>query len=88
MLYTLPDQRSFELEDIARVSNIRDHGDDPSSIVYSKISFHISFQGNEFIEVALQYHFADWAEQKMKLKGIRNDLLEAIRANGGEVDDS
>jgi hypothetical protein len=88
MLYTLPDGRSFELEQVSRVSRIRDGGVDAGPIGYSKLAFHISFRGNEVIEVELPYLYSDWVEQKKKLNCIREGLLQSIREYGGEVDDS
>ena len=88
MLYTLPDGRSFELEKVIRVSGIRDEGEDARTIGYSSLSFHIHLSGNEVIEVAVHYLYADWAQQKKRLAAIRDDLLNAIHAQGGEVDDT
>ncbi len=88
MLYTLPDGREIELEQVIRVSKIRDEGMDSNSIEYSKLTFHINLSDQETIEVCLQYHYADWAEQKKRLKQVRDDLLEAIWDNDLKVDDS
>lgn len=85
MLYTLPDGREIDLDQVIRVSRIRDEGMDSNSIEYSKLSFHVYFSERETVEVWVQYHYADWAEQKKRLKQIRDDLLKAIN---GEVDDT
>lgn len=88
MLYTMPDGRSFELDKVTRVSKVRDNGEDPNSIEYSTVSFHIHLSGNEVLNVSQNYHYADWSEQKKKLTGIRNDLLAALSEHNIEVDDS
>ncbi|MDD3464674.1 MAG: hypothetical protein PHH07_04235 [Candidatus Cloacimonetes bacterium] len=88
MLYSLPDGRCFELEQVSRVSRIRDEGMGFGPVDYSKLTFRISLRVNEVVEVTLLYLYSDWVEQKKKLASIRADLLKKLRDNGINVDDS
>lgn len=83
MLYTLPDGRIVKLEDILRVSQVRDQGSDSNSIGYSKMSFTIHLKKREEIEVSKQYHFSDWAEAKIQLVHTREDLMAKWKEIGG-----
>ena len=75
MLYKLPDGREIVLEDVVRISKVRDQGDDDKSIELSKLSFTIFIGKEETIEVSEQYHFSDWAEKKKKLDLVQQDLV-------------
>jgi hypothetical protein len=79
MRYVLPDGRSLELNDVVRVSKVRDMGEDASSIEYSKLSFCIYLKGNELIEVSEKYHFSDWSDKKKTLSLIREDLMKNLK---------
>lgn len=86
MLYDLPDGRKVVLEDIVRISKVRDQGDDENSIGMSKMSFKIHLKNDEIIEIAEQYHFADWGKTKKDLEKIYADLLDKWQKATGLVD--
>ncbi len=87
MKHTLPDGRSFQLENVLRVSKIRDEGLAGDLVEYSRLSFHITVADGEAIEVSFKYLYADWPEQKKRLSRIRENLLNALKDKGLEVDD-
>jgi hypothetical protein len=88
MSYTLPGGRLINLEDIVRISKIRDDGEDSSSIEYSKISFKVYLDNQEAIEVFEQYHFADWSDKRRKLAAIRDNLVALVKKTVGDVVDN
>ncbi len=87
MIFDLPNGRSVALEDVIRVSRVRDLGVDASSIEYSKISFIIYLRGDDYLEITELYHYADWSEKKTKLTRLRNDLVAKWKEATGRVDD-
>ncbi|MBW6513986.1 MAG: hypothetical protein K0B87_04435 [Candidatus Syntrophosphaera sp.] len=88
MLYKLPDGREIVLEDVVRVSKVRDMGEDDRSIEMSKLSFTIYIGQEETIEVSEQYHFADWVDKKKKLDLVQHDLVHKWKLAIGEAGDS
>lgn len=87
MLYTLPDGKKVKLENILRISQVRDQGSDSNSIGYSKMTFTIHLKRREEIDVSQQYHFSDWAEAKVKLLHTREDLMAKWKEIGGGNDE-
>jgi hypothetical protein len=88
MLYTLPDGRELVLEDIVRVSKVRDQGDDEKSIAMSKMSFKIYLKNEKIIEINEKYHFSDWGKTKKDLEKTYTDLLDKWqKAVGGDKAD-
>lgn len=82
MEFILPDGKILELEQVRKVSRIRDLGLEKDSIEYSKIAFEINLKGHKIIEVGERYHYADWAEKLKKLTTIRNNLINALNEAG------
>lgn len=82
MEFILPDGKILELEQVRKVSRIRDLGLEKDSIEYSKIAFEIHLKGHKIIEVGERYHYADWAEKLKKLTTIRNNLINALNEAG------
>ncbi|HOQ82928.1 MAG TPA: hypothetical protein PLT80_01580 [Candidatus Syntrophosphaera thermopropionivorans] len=82
MEFILPDGKILELEQVRKVSRIRDLGLEKDSIEYSKIAFEINLKGHKIIEVGERYHYADWAEKLKKLTTIRNNLINALKEAG------
>ncbi len=87
MSYTLPSGRSINLENVVRISKIRDEGDS-SSIELSRISFRVYLDNQEAIEIFEQYHFADWSDKKRKLAAIRENLVTLVKQTVGDVVDN
>ena len=75
MQYLLPDGRSFETEEIRELTSIRDYGSDDATIVLSKIGFTIHLKKGKSIQVMEHYHFTDWAEAKLKVSRLRDDIM-------------
>ncbi len=82
MNYTLPDGRAVQLEKIARISQVRDLGDDSSTIGSSKLAFYIHISGQTTLEVSEYYHFSDWVGAKFKLRRLREDLFTRWKTAG------
>jgi len=84
MLYKLPDGREIDLTRVKSVSSIRDSGLEVNSIEKSAMTFSIRLAGSETIEVKELYHYADWAEATLKIKRMRQDLLNKLKDVRGE----
>ncbi len=84
-LYTLPNGREVVLEEIIRLSKVRDQGDDERSIGLSKMSFSIYLKNNEMIEIIEKYHFADWGKTKKNLDKLHSDLMEKWQKARGKT---
>lgn len=83
MIYTLPDGHRLKLENVLRVSQVRDLGSDSGSIGYSKMAFTIHLTKHEELEITEQYHYSDWAEAKRKLIQTREELINKWKEVGG-----
>lgn len=78
MMFTLPDGRNIDTEMIKEITSVRDHGLDPKSIDRSVLSFTIHLKGTTSVKVTEYYHFADWAEAKLRLNNLRNQLCALV----------
>lgn len=76
MEYVLNDGTKIDLNNIYEISDIRDCGNDESTIDESKISFTIRFKVGKSKKICLNYHYSDWFEAYKELKSIRNDIIE------------
>ena len=81
MIFTLPDGRNIDTGLIKEISLVRDHGEDPKSIDRSILSFTIHLKGANSVKVTEYYHFADWAEAKLRLNNLRNQLCVLVDQN-------
>ena len=78
MKHILPDGQTIETDMITQITSVRDHGADPNSIDRSILSFTIHFKGAPSVKVSDYYHYADWAEVKIRLDGVRNQLCSLL----------
>lgn len=81
MKFTLPDGQNIETDLIKEITTVRDHGVDPKSIDRSILSFTIHLKGAPSVKVSEYYHFADWAEAKMRLINLRKQLCAMVDQN-------
>ena len=79
MLYMLPNGKEIDITKVRSISQIRDIDSSSDIITDSKIGFTISCKGRELIEVSEPYHYADWGPVKMRMKQLRDDLINKIR---------
>lgn len=78
MKFTLPDGQNIETGLIKEITTVRDHGADPKSIDRSILSFTIHLKGAPSVKVSEYYHFADWAEAKLRLNNLRTQLCALV----------
>jgi len=76
MLYTLPNSHTVDLSKVSGISKIRDYGRDSKTIDLHLVGFAIHLQKREIVEVTESYSFSDWADAKIKLKALREDIIE------------
>jgi len=75
MLYLLPDGKKIDLARVESISKIREYGQAGKIIEKQLIGFSIHLKNNEIIEVKEEYHFSDWAEVKIRLNKLRDDII-------------
>ncbi|MEN6444720.1 MAG: hypothetical protein ABFC98_01585 [Candidatus Cloacimonas sp.] len=75
MLYTLPDGKKLDFARVESISKIRDYGQAENIVEKQHIGFAIHLKNKETIEVKETYHYSDWAEAKLRLNKIRNDII-------------
>ncbi len=75
ILYTLPDGKKIDLTRVESISKIREYGQAGRIIEKQLIGFAIHLKNNETIEVKEEYHFSDWAEVKIRLSKLRDDII-------------
>jgi len=78
MIYQLPDGRTFETEEVSRVSSLRDLGLDESTIDKSVLAFTIKLKNGFSIQVMKYYHYNDWSEVVHEMKILRNEILSKV----------
>jgi hypothetical protein len=88
MIYKLPNGKEITLEDVVRISKVRDKGEDSKSIEYSIMSFTIYLGRTVSIDVEEHYHFADWSDKKLKLNQLRTAIVDKCKEVNPNVDDS
>lgn len=76
MQYQLPNGTVVELSKIRSISRLRDLGECDQSIATCWMGFSILLSGREVIEVKDTYHYSDWAEVKLRLNGIRKEIMQ------------
>lgn len=88
MTYNLPSGKQIVLEDVIRVSKIRDQSTTDTCVFLSKLTFSIYLNGESTIEITEPYHFSDWSEKKLKLNQLRSDLVSRWKQVVKDGDDS
>ena len=78
MNITLPDGSVISTDNIKRVSSIRDEGQDEASIDRSILIFTLKMRSGETIPVQVYYHYTDWAQKKIEITKLRNDILKHL----------
>ncbi len=77
MKHTLSDGTVVDLAQVRSVSSLRDLGEDPGSIMLSRIGFTIRCIKGEDIKIIRYYHYTDWAKVKKELEQDRQGLIKA-----------
>lgn len=79
MIYTFKDGSTVDLLNVYEVTEIKDYGDDTSTIDKSTLSFTIRFKSGKSKKISLNYHYNDWFEVYKELRNVRSDLMKAIK---------
>jgi len=75
MLYLLPDGKKIDLARVESISKIREYGQTGKIIEEQYIGFSTHLKNNEIVEVKDKYHYSDWAEVKIRLNKLRDDII-------------
>jgi hypothetical protein len=76
MKYTFKDGSTIDLLNVYEVTEIKDYGDDNTTIDQSTLCFTIRFKSGNSKKISMNYHYNDWFEVYKELKAIRIELIK------------